>query len=180
MNNEPHDGFELLFSDDYNTEMIGSSGPHLPVGIHVRVNGTHLTGESGDRYYVDDFVDALLEKMLRAVEGIADGEPTRVPLWEVPFEFRFEPTEGDTVRVKFCDERGTNYVETLPDEGVLVTRDAVLSEILRTSWEFLDAIIEIDPELKHNDRVQEFEEVLKTAEEAYERFKNERKDSNEN
>ena len=180
MTHEPHDEFELLFSDDYSTEMVGSPGPHLPVGIHVRVNGTYLTGKSGDRYYVDDFINVFLEKLLRAVEEITDGEAVRVPLWEVPFEFRFQPTNEETVRVKFCCEDGTNYVGSLPNEGLLVTKDAVIPEILRTSREFLNAILEIDPELEQKNRVRTFEKALANAEATYERYESERRDSDEN
>ena len=173
MDENIHTRFKIFFEEEFNTHML-PWGTYRPTGIHIEVDGTPISSRSKDVYNVDDYVDANLKKMLRAVVKIVDGELGRVPFWAVPLELRYSPAEDgvpDVVRVSLTYEDGRSFIEEVPDKGLLVSTEAVIEETLRVSREFLEAILEIDPGIEQKDHVQEFEEALKTAETAYEQFK---------
>lgn len=90
MNEHVHDRFSISFEEDFDMHML-PWGTYRPTGIHIEVDGTLISSRSKDVYNVDDYIDANLKKMLRAVVKIAGGELARVPFWAVPLELRFSP-----------------------------------------------------------------------------------------
>jgi hypothetical protein len=179
MDEDIHTRFKISFEENFDTHML-PWGAYRPTGIHIEVDGTLISSRSKDVYNVDDYIDANLKKMLRAVVKIAGGELARVPFWAVPLELRFFPAEDvrpDAVRVSLIHGDGRSFIEELPDEGVLVSTEAVIEEILRVSREFLQAILESNPDFGEKDHVQEFEDALESAEEAYGRYKSDRETS---
>lgn len=163
---EIHDDFEIIYEPNFLTSHMHAS-PYRSSGIHIRTGDTYLTGESEDRFPIDDYLDYNFMKMLEVVPAILSNQRARVPYRSVPVELRFYPEKESVVRTVLCYEDGRSYRDDVPDAGMPVTKEAVVSEIIKTGEGFLENLVKSHPNLEGDDQTQAFCDALERAKQAY-------------
>ena len=168
MTDRPTNHVEILLDySEYFEEQIARETRYVLTGIEVRIGDTFLIGGSETDFFTIDYVlDWTLPKLVECVDEILVGNPCTVRFRDNPHDMTFTP-DGDNVRINYRDFDGQPYNPDIPSEGLAATREATAAAIIEASEEFLDRIVQIEPEIAELDAVADLEAALDRARDAY-------------
>ena len=153
---EPTESVDLdfVFDEAFRSE-IADGNTLAEAAVEIRVDGTYLIG--GPVGELPDAVVLYARKLLDAIPAVLEGEQQWVGCLALPGGLRVTPV-GDGVRLWFG--YAESYSPEVPEEGLLVDRDAFAEAVVQATSDLLEVLETENPDVFESRYVQRLEESL--------------------
>lgn len=165
---------ELRYDDDFRKAVVEHGRPDPLVGAKVRVGDSYVFGDEG--HVNSDYMCTNLTIQLEATEQILADEKVVVEYANGPMWLVFEPHDEEMVKITGCAtiEGVRDPSERLSvDRSALVSKTALIAELVETAGEFHGKVVELNPELENDQFLQRLREAIAEAQERLEMLNNE-------
>ncbi|NEU59206.1 hypothetical protein [Halorussus sp. MSC15.2] len=157
--------FELVIDyDEQFHEQVQSGDPNPLADLTIRAGEYDLTGASGDRFYLDDYVYFNLRKQLDAIESILAGNRNELTFYNIPNDLILDP-ENATIFVSLVKSSGEPKNDAVPEDGVPITMRAFIEGVVNAAEEFHEKVIEVNPDLEDSEQMRTLRDLIQNAKE---------------
>lgn len=163
-----HESIEFDIQYDSELREKVAKGQTNPVGwIRIRVDSTPFNGENGMNEYLGHFVGG----MLQTVDAVVDDEREFFILMTGPAYYGLDPFDEDHVVLFECYSRETARNPEMREDyenEVVVPKRTFIRELVRIGKQFVEWMVDANPELKEDSGLVGLEEDLAHARKRYE------------
>lgn len=147
-------------------QQLADGDPFADTAIDIIVDGISLSGP-GD---ILEFVVVNCRRMLECVDDILHGEDVVLPYQGTPGDFGICPENGEAVRV-WIGSHDESYNSEVPREGLPVSKETLVEEMIETSEELYEFVGETNPILLKDPAVASLNEAIEDAKQSLEMYR---------
>lgn len=152
----------IKYDEEFKQQVTGDGRSYNPLAnLIIRVGDTAISGP--EKGYTGVYLLNFLGEALDAVEKMRQDEKKIIMTGDGPTYIVFEPkNENEVVFAECFTKSGAEEPEERLsiEPEVVVSKQALIEEILRFSTEVIDEIISLDPDVANHNQIREFREYL--------------------
>lgn len=157
---------EIDYGSRFEERVVDRDNPDPLVGMKIKVGDTYVLGD--ETHASKDSMATNLTVQLESTEKILDGEKAVVEYMNGPTWLVFEPESEETIKITGCAtiEGVRNPDDRLSiDESAVVKKHVWIKELIETAEEFYKKVVESNPGLEGDERLERLQSEITTAKE---------------
>lgn len=142
---------EIRFDDRFRMQVVEKGDPNPLTAMRVKAGEDYLLGSPTSA--VGDYMTGNLIGQFEVVPGIVGNEKQVVEFFNGPMWLVFEPVDDESVTISGCHTIGgvrDPSKRISADTSAVVTKQAWISELVRVTKEYVDAVHDLNPSLDDN------------------------------